>query len=556
MKYQRFIPYLFLLTATLLIVVSYKDIVHTFYQQDEWLTLGYVRAGAGLGMLEKATFLDLLGGKYRVLSLPMQIFIYQYIGFNTYAIGIMALALHLFASFILYWVLNMLTENKIVSFITGLLFVVLSTSIQSISWYATTFQTIPSFIFLFLSLYFTMVYIKVKESRYFWFSFISSVAAFLFKESGGIALLLNPILYILYSKSRPNIIFLIRKYAIFIGYVAYIGYSRYLSVLVTPQYLGSTYLSASSSAYQKILINALLYPYLSFSQIFLPQKFVYESAVLFQNVYYQCCTTGSTALSMAQNLTSDLLASFFSTGLVLIVGLAYALSKKKATLQFLILFYILSYFPFITLERGSSYMDSRYMYISSAIGSALIIYSLSELISSIRNKIARISLLGVVSVCIFSLMLIHIKIDRNIFRVLAYESQERLLILKQIKLLVPQLPEKPVFYIESNNKNGYYGVISQTLPFQQGIGHTLMVWYAEDAQTSKPLLASYFLWGIKDQGYKEFQNYGFGYYSDIKELQTAVQSNQIQKKQIIGLYYDTDQKKMTNITDTIIGKLY
>lgn len=556
MKLQRFIPYLFLLIAIFLIFVSYKDIVHTFYQQDEWLTLGYVKAGAGIAMMEKATFLDLLGGKYRVLSLPLQILIYQYIGFNTYAVGIMALALHLSATLILYRVLNMLTENKTVSFITGLLFVVLSTSIQSISWYATTFQTIPSFIFLFLSLYFTMVYIKVKRSRYFWLSFISSVAAFLFKESGGIALLLNPILYILYSKPKLHVIPLIKKYGIFIGYVVYIGYTRYLNVLVTPQYLGSTYLAASSSAYQKILINALLYPYLSFSQIFLPQKFVYESAVLFQNIYYQCCTTGSTAVSMAQNLTSDLLSSFVSTGLVLIVALAYAVSKKRTTLQFLILSYVLSYFPFITLERGSSYMDSRYMYISGAVGSALIIYSLSELISSIHNKIARISLLGIVSVCIVSLMLIHIKIDRNIFRVLAYESQERLLILKQIKQLVPRLPEKPVFYIETNNKNGYYGVTSQTLPFQQGIGHTLMVWYADDAQASKPLLASYFLWGIKDQGYKEFQNYGFGYYSDIEELKNAVWSNQIQRKQIIGLYYDTDQKKMTNITDTVTGTLY
>jgi hypothetical protein len=149
-------------------------------------------------------------------------------------------------------------------------------------------------------------------------------------------------------------------------------------------------------------------------------------------------------------------------------------------------------------------------------------------------------------------MLVHIKIDRNTIRVLVYQSQERLLILKQIKQLVPKLPIKPVFYLETSNKNESI----QPLPFQQGIGHTLMVWYADDLHVPRPLLASYFLWGIKDQGYKESQNYGFGYYRDIKELQDAVRSNQIQKEQLIGLYYDADNKKIINITDDVIGKLY
>jgi hypothetical protein len=278
---------------------------------------------------------------------------------------------------------------------------------------------------------------------------------------------------------------------------------------------------------------------------------VYEAAIAIQNIYYQCCVTNNTASSMAQNITSDFLSALFSVPLILIVVVGYIKSKKRATLQFLILFYLLSYFPFINIERGSAYLDSRYMYISSAIGVVLILNSLSELLLSIRRKSIQIILTGMLTVLIGFLMIIHIKIDRNTMRVLTFQSQEQLSVLHQIKQLVPKLPVKPVFYIETNKED-----TTQPLPFQQGVGHTLMVWYADDLQVPRPLLASYFLWGIKDQGYKDLQTYGFGYYRDLKDLQDAVIVNRIQKEQIIGLYYEADNKKIINITTTVIEKLY
>ena len=95
---------------------------------------------------------------------------------------------------------------------------------------------------------------------------------------------------------------------------------------------------------------------------------------------------------------------------------------------------------------------------------------------------------------------------------------------------------------------------------QQGMGNTLLVWYMGNGSAPKQflkLISEYYLWElVGGQGYKEVDNYGFGYFWDIDKLEKVVKENKLTKTDIVAFFYNSKEQKIINITDNIVSKIF
>ena len=105
--------------------------------------------------------------------------------------------------------------------------------------------------------------------------------------------------------------------------------------------------------------------------------------------------------------------------------------------------------------------------------------------------------------------------------------------MEQTKSLVPELPNKTVFFITSNQD---FIVENNPLPFQQGIGYTLMVWYWDMSPVPVEFLLNDHLWDLASQGYKEIDNRGFGYFTEEYKLEETIKD--YDNIEVVSLYYD------------------
>jgi hypothetical protein len=135
------------------------------------------------------------------------------------------------------------------------------------------------------------------------------------------------------------------------------------------------------------------------------------------------------------------------------------------------------------------------------------------------------------------------------------EGSVRKGILYQIKHDYPKLPDKVVFYTESDTS--YYGMpeSEKILPFEVNFGQTLLDWYVLDQKFGRVFFENKFLWDLTSQGYKEDGNQGFGYFRDLNFLLSAIEENELQKESIIAYRYDSVSKTLTNITDQVREKI-
>jgi len=146
-------------------------------------------------------------------------------------------------------------------------------------------------------------------------------------------------------------------------------------------------------------------------------------------------------------------------------------------------------------------------------------------------------------------------LNKELF-VLAKEGSERREILEQIKGDYPILPQKVVFYTESDKS--YYGMAEEEkiLPFQVNFGYNLLVWYSPTEYFPVEFMQrGDFIVGLTGQGYKEVVGRGFGYFRDFESLRKAVKENNLSPEFVIAYRYDSSQKLLTDISREIRSEL-
>lgn len=541
-RYSRISLFAFIAVAVFISIVLYWKLFFTFYQQDEWSAVGSFFAYGPIGPLHEQSWMTMLAGAGRPLIWPLHLLIYWLLPFRVWPLAVFSLVMQPVIGVLTYAVVFALTGNTLSAWAAGLFFLVSYNGSQSVSWFATSTITLASTFCGLLAVLWTMTYMRLKKGIYLALAQISVICSYFFKEAGVMFVLFLPFLYVVISREKQRLLKAIR---IFWPIMTYFSLAIILTLirLLTPTHQVDKFVGQSSGGIMRIIEHVFFYPILSFSQLFIPFPFVKKVSPALAEVSPK---TDAVFIGL-----SVLLLSFLCFSI-------WALKRYRKQLTVSVVFILFSFVPYAVLERGASYLSSRYFYVGLVGGSMLVgIYAAAiweKLMGS--GRILRFTIYGM---CIIVAGLYAYKnmqfIGRDI-QLQVLDARERLAILREIKREYPALPDNPVLYVTGDHP-GYYYVANQKMPFQQGIGFTFLVWYYPDGGFTLSLLraATAQFWDISAQGYREVGGRGFGYYWDKSILVADLEKGLFSKNQVIGLYYHSGDQKLENITEKLHGEL-
>lgn len=537
---------------------------YTFFQQDEWAIFGnYIYWDkADLDWLQRlfiykqsthlVPFTHLVSyGQFKLFHL------------NFFFYGVSAIIVHLVNAVLVCYLSFLLLRSRILSFISGFIFLTTSISHQGFTWIATTVGTSGSTLFLLLSLIFFTKYISGVGSkiRYLFLSMVFFITSLLFKETSIFAFLFFPAFWFIYQKKD----FTKAKKALITLFLLGI---MYVSVRIIFFVIGITTITEPGLAQPGLnvyIFRVFTLPLKFISQGILPQELIIKIAnnivELAYPVYPNFIHLGEPNPFIAQSVGVDIISYLFSL-LVIIVSIIFLFLYKEReqwygkTIVLSIVFIALSSLPFIFIPGKAGYfslVDGRHLYateIFTSILFSILGYSFYEILR--KSRIAGAML-------IMALMLLsyfHIVSIKNELYKQMQIGFLRKGVLEQIYLDYPRLPQKAIFYVESDRP--YYGLPEgeNILPFQSGFGQTLLVWY-NDKGNSFPvcMFLDQYLYVQVSQGYRECQDRGFGYFRKKKDLRLAVLENNIEPKNIIGFSYNSSNNSLIDITSTVREEL-
>ena len=212
--------------------------------------------------------------------------------------------------------------------------------------------------------------------------------------------------------------------------------------------------------------------------------------------------------------------------------------------------------PFVILEKPlSSYLESRYYYLGVVGGAILlgVLFESARLMFS-KTKFAPLFSLFLIIFGGFILYKNSIFVQREVKRQVILASERRQF-LSAAKTMRPDLPDDPIIFIAGDSP-GYYGLADLSVPFQQGMGYTMMVWYFDTGVIPRGLLRDMYLWNINQQGYREVNGKGFGYFYQMEKLkETFNREPMLMPEQVIGFSYIAGTRELTDITEQVRKQL-
>lgn len=125
-------------------------------------------------------------------------------------------------------------------------------------------------------------------------------------------------------------------------------------------------------------------------------------------------------------------------------------------------------------------------------------------------------------------------------------SKERKPIVEQILKMYPEISENTVFYVKCRNKED---CIDTVFPFQSGFGQMLLVLYgSKNERAYSPFLEGVFLWDPISEGYRKYDDTGFGYFRDLKKVGRLIVERKLLPDEVIALSYDRSENKVEDIS--------
>lgn len=545
MKKKTIVSFFVFLAA--IISFAYYRLFWTFYQQDEWISLGHTLVG-GLGAFTSdLTIVQLLTGQGRPLSAPIHFIFYNYFPLSIAPFATFAICMHFLNSFLVFILVRKITLNDFMAIIAGLFFGIVSSGDQAVSWPAASTTTLPAAFFSLLSLFFYFDFLKKKENRLLYISLISIITAVLFKEYSLVVFLLFPFIYILFGSEKFSFTKIIRVHLPFLCYFIpiFLIKSFIFFNAVNP---AGIIVTTSSYVKEKIAFHAIFYPLESLSQIFIRGDILYPLADLFGKTNYLRIWGDTSAPVVMETMAADMLSLFFSFLILLIMGIVYFYNKAlRKIVVFGVVFTLSSFIPYIILDKQTGYLESRHYYFAVA-GAGLLFAVFFESLRLILTRNLRFSLnfsTILISFLIFLFLFQQIKYIYTDIDTQVILAKERKHFLRSLNDLYPTVPEKPIFYISSDHD---FYIPGNKVPFQQGMGYTLMVLYYKTGVVPKELLNQDYLWIMTEQGYKEVNGKGFGYFWDLNRLKKEVHDKNLNVNNIVAAYYKSSEMQLIDIT--------
>lgn len=537
-----------LLILLFVIIITFFNLKDTFYQQDEWLALGEVFSQKIYYLINDFTFTQLIFGQARPIARFLSILVFGNFPFNPYIMTAYNLLFHILNTFIVFFIALKLFKKNMLAFLTAIFFATGSVSSQAIIWFGASLALLPASTLVFASTLFLMVFLENKKSRFLFLSLILAITSLYIKEVGLFLFIFIPSISLIYFKAS------IKKYInIFLPFLIYViifvlyRIIQLISISHTGSFLNqSSFITeARGGIFLNALSNFIIYSLTNLSLIFIPPYFFGIFEKKFIGEFYYFMVRYINFINPSQLL--DIFAIILSFFLFIFIILVFKYEKRyKFAITFSLLFLILSLSPYILVNKGYVYLESRYYYISMLSGGII----LSVLINFIYQKIFSkffLFMLMIFFLCLyFSLNVFNIKKDLETQTRLANERKK---FINQLYHIKPKLNSNiNVFYIDGDTS---YIVENNKSPFQQGVGYTLMVLYYKDGYISKNMLKNGYLWNLGEEGYKFSDGYGFGYFDNLENLKKSVKKYNIQKENITSLFYNAKSMKLLNISDRI-----
>lgn len=540
----------------LLVWYTYGGLTLSFYQQEEWLGLGntfvYGRDYLFLNT-SNLTQMFLMQGRY--LNLIINYFFYTNFPFNPAPIIVFGIFLHTINSILVLLLTRKLIKNSAAALLGASFFAVNAVSQGAVSWSAAI-GTLPATTAILIALFVFFSFLE-KEKGFMTkllllAILVSLYVSLLFKQIGIYLFVFLPVMAVIYrkifeGKSVTNKI--IPKIYAISGFI-FLSISLYW-VFWYKSILGKNALFLTGSNehfFEILLLRFILYPLTSFSLLYIPAEQFLEFSRYITNLYYPFFHEEQYLL-IAQTVVLDLLAVLLT---IIIFSILYIFGKKalpqdRFVLIFFVGFILLSYSPYILISKSYAYLESRYYYLGAVGGSVIFAWLVAQIVGSKKF----------INALIFSLAIVYILMNGFIVKSDVEKqvklSEERRAFLSQLDNIKPNLNEEQnIFYITGNQD---FYVIGNKVPFQQGMGHTLLVWYFKRGNIPEELMKSKELFEIGSQGYFEYHGKGFGYFSDKEDLKQALIDKKIANYSIIYLYYDANSKKLLNKTSELSEQL-
>lgn len=522
-----------------LVIFVYWDSNKAFYQQDEWSTIGLIYAhGRDFLFINTKSIFNLLLGQGRVFSNLLSYFLIGKFPFDIAYISLFGIVLHAVNTVLVFFLARKIIKNDISSLLASLFFGLNSVHSQAVAWPAAIVNTLPATTFIILSVFCYLDYLNRNKRDCLLLTFLFLYLSLHFKETGLYLFLLFPASSLLFK--RYSLKKFVRNYWLFIIF-GFLTISSWLIQFKSVPTEKDLFLTGSSPNFLITLVTrSILYPLTSFSLVFVPQGAALDFVKRITSFYYPFIPSEVFNL-VAQTTVLDSLAIFASLFLLLVILFLFKDEKKsrRSSMFFLLAFTALSYLPYVGIAKSYSYLESRYYYLASIGAGILLGFLLSKFLSwSKKNYIKSLILFPFVIYIFF-----HTGFARKDLSELVANGEVRKVLLEEIFSIKPKLSEgKSVFYITGDRN--FYVSEGNSLPFQQGTGYTLMVWYYSKNPQLKPLIKEEYLWDLGSQGYKEVDGFGFGYFWDKDNLEDVIQKEKIKPAEVTVLYYDSKAKKL------------
>lgn len=546
MKHLPFVAYIVFMA--LFIAIGYRQLPYLYYLNDAWLTYGEVSVYGIKGFLATQSWWLLPLGIGRPLGTLINNIFMLLFPLNPLPFALTSYVVH-FTNGVLLWILmKKLTKHWYAPFFGGLFFISLSVYHQAFSWMSNSVQVSCSACFSLVSIILLLKSIEQRKNKFFYLSWLAAYIAFLFKETAIFLFLLLPVMYKIFGNA-VSVKEVMKKHALLIiGGVMVVVYR----LTTLPSVTG---IATATVAYWKhVIANILYYPVISLSQIFIPRDFMFKMVPKFgEQMYPNVMASISASAPVYENITTDVV-SLLLFSVIIFIGLQYYMHYKKQRKNMLciIVFYVSTFVPLAAylFIRGTSYIESRYMYLPAIPMSMFIgciAHEIIQLIRLIKNKSIRIMLLSVVAL---SFLLFCFKqatvANHEVGKSVSFGNETKAA-LGELKRLYPKLPVNTIIYMTGDVS--YYGLPNHRLPLQLGTGYIIQVIYFQDGTIPASFIKNRFLWQLQSQGYNEEQGVGFGFFDDKEQLITFFDMNPNKKTDdIIGLYYYGNDKKMIDIS--------
>lgn len=531
----------FLYIALLLVICLYTfaDIKDVFYQQDEWHALGFYFSQNSFWDLFNVSFLRAILGEGRIFSSIIGYLLLGVFPFENFPLALYGLVFHCLNSLLVFQLGLKLTGKKGMALISAVFFIVCSVSAGTVSWYSTSIGTLPATSLILLTVLFFWNGLTGKH-KYLILAVITLYLSQPFKEIGYFLFLSLPFCALLYQKL--NFKSWLKKYWYYLATFLLITIYR-ITQLSTYSSESAVFTQVSShNFFLTIILRALLYPFTSFSLIFVPPEFLIRAAKVFTNHYYPFFPTEHYNL-IVESAILDLLAITLTFALILFTIFISIKVKTqiKKNIIFTVVLIVSTFLPYVILSKAYAYLDARYYYLAAAFSGILFGFLVMNTLNLLKNRLFKFIIFLFAGFYLLWLSQ-NVKLDLH---ELAQLSIQRKSLLNQLSQLKPTLGKRNIFYVIGDRH--YYLAHDNYVPFQQGFGYTALVWLNRDNDQFKQLLKDEVLWDLGSQGYFESESGGFGYFWDKELFLKTLKEKNLSLEDADAFYYDSKLGKLNRI---------